>query len=75
MFTYVGPETMFMLSLKPNQREFVSDTVEEAIKMRSEGVDETDIEIQLSPAISTIESWTRTPRIVRRIVLGIYEET
>jgi hypothetical protein len=75
MFTYVGPETMFMLSLKPDQREFVADTVEEAIKMRSEGVDEMDIETQLSPAILTIESWTRTPRIVRRIVLGIYEET
>ncbi len=63
---------MFMLSLKPDQREFVTDTVEEAVKMRSEGLDEKDIESQLKQAIQMIEGWTTTPRIVRRIVLGIY---
>lgn len=63
---------MFMLSLKPDQREFVTDTVEEAVKMRSEGLDERDIESQLKQAIQMIEGWTTTPRIVRRIVLGIY---
>jgi hypothetical protein len=72
MSNYVGPETMFMLSLKPDQREFVTDTVEEAVKMRSEGLDEKDIESQLKQAIQMIEGWTTTPRIVRRIVLGIY---
>jgi hypothetical protein len=72
MSNYVGPETMFMLSLKPDQREFVTDTVEEAVKMRSEGLDERDIESQLKQAIQMIEGWTTTPRIVRRIVLGIY---
>jgi hypothetical protein len=61
-----------MLSLKPDQREFVTDTVEEAVKMRSEGLDEKDIESQLKQAIQMIEGWTTTPRIVRRIVLGIY---
>ena len=72
MSGYVGPETMFMLSLKPEQREFVTDTVEEALKMRSEGLSERDISDRLAYAILTIEGWTSTPRIVRRIVLGTY---
>lgn len=73
MSNYVGPETMFMLSLKPDQREFVSDTVEEALKMRAEGLNEEDIAGRLAYAILTIEGWTSTPRIVRRIILGTYD--
>ncbi len=75
MTGYVGPETMFMLSLKPEQREFVTDAVEEALKMRSDGLSEEDIAGTLAYAILTIEKWTQTPRIVRRIVLGTYAPT
>ena len=73
MTGYVGPETMFMLSLKPLQRDFVTDTVEEALKLRSEGLTNEDISCRLAHAILTIEGWTSTPRIVRRIILGTYE--
>jgi hypothetical protein len=73
MTGYVGPETMFMLSLDPQQRDFVTDTVEEALKMRSEGLNDRDISYRLAYAIFTIEKWTSTPRIVRRLILGTHE--
>jgi hypothetical protein len=73
MTGYVGPETMFMLSLKPEQREFLTDAVEEALKLRSEGLNNEDISYRLAHAILTIEKWTSTPRIVRRLILGTYE--
>lgn len=63
---------MFMLSLTPNQREYVTDAVEEALKMKSEGLSEQEISDRLAFAILAIEKWTNTPRIVRRIVLGTY---
>lgn len=63
---------MFMLSLTPDQREYVSDIVEESLQMRSEGMSEEEISSQLDEAIRIIESWTKTPRIVRRIVMGTY---
>ncbi len=63
---------MFMLSLTPNQREYVTDAVEEALKMKSEGLSEQEISDRLAFAILAIEKWTKTPRIVRRIVLGTY---
>jgi hypothetical protein len=72
MAGYIGPETMFMLSLTPDQREYVSDIVEESLQMRSEGMSEEEISSQLDEAIRIIESWTKTPRIVRRIVMGTY---
>ena len=73
MTGYVGPEMMFMLSLEPQQRDFVTDTVEEALKLRSEGLNDQDISYRLAHAIITIEKWTSTPRIVRRLILGTYE--
>jgi hypothetical protein len=75
MTGYVGPEAMFMLSLKPEQRDFVIDTMEEALKMRSEGLNDEDIAGSLAYEILTIENWTHTPRIVRRIILGTYAPT
>lgn len=64
---------MFMLSLEPQQQDFVTDTVEEALKLRSEGLNDQDIFYRLAYAIITIEKWTSTPRIVRRLILGAYE--
>lgn len=75
MGNYVGPETMFMLSLKPDQREFLSDTIEEAVSMRAEGLNTSEIEQRLSEAIAIVESWSSTPRIVKRLVLGTYDSS
>lgn len=61
---------MFLLSLQPQQREFVTDTVEEAVKMRAEGLGDDEIADRLAYAIRAIEDWTSTPRIVRRMILG-----
>lgn len=70
---YVGPETMFLLSLEPEQREFLTDTIEEAVKMRSEGLGDDEIAGRLADAIRTVEGWTSTPLIVRKLVLGTYD--
>jgi hypothetical protein len=67
---YHTPETMFMLSLRPEQRDYFTDLIEEAVKMRSEGFNDEEILGRLAHAVLTVESWTSTPRIVRRIVLG-----
>ena len=34
---YFGPETMFLLSLEPEQRDYLTDAVNEALKLRAEG--------------------------------------
>lgn len=68
--SYFGPKAMFMLSLQPEQREYFTDLIEEAVKLRSEGLDDDDIVGSLAHAILTVEGWTETPRIVRSIVLG-----
>jgi len=69
---YFGPEVMFVLSLDGRQRDFLTDTVEEALKLRAEGLDDDEIQARLAHAILAIEVWTNTPRIVRQIVLGTY---
>lgn len=71
---YFGPEAMFVLSLEERQRDFLTDTVEEALKLRAEGLDDDEIQARLAHAILAIEGWTNTPRIVRQIVLGTYAE-
>jgi hypothetical protein len=73
MSSPISPETMFLLSLPSQQREFLTDTVEEAVRMRSEGLIDEDIAERLSEAIERLEGWTSTPEIIRRIVLGIYD--
>ena len=70
MGEYFGPEAMFMLSLEPNQREYFTDAVEEAIRMRAEGLSDDEISTRLAHAILAVEGWTKTPRIVRQIILG-----
>lgn len=72
MSGYVGPETMFLLSLKPEQRDYMTDTIEEAVKLRSEGLSDDEISGRLAFAIRTVEGWTSTPRIVRQMILGTY---
>jgi len=69
-----GPEAMFVLSLDERQRDFLTDTVEEALKLRAEGLDDDEIQGHLAHAIIAIEGWTNTPRIVRRVVLGAYAD-
>lgn len=64
---------MFLLSLKPEQRDYLTDAIEEALRLRHEGLSDDEISAQLAHAILAIEGWTTTPRIVRRIVLGTYE--
>jgi len=68
--SYFGPETMFMLSLQPQQREFFSDLIEDAGALRYQGMSDDEILDTLSEGISTVEGWTETPRIVRIIILG-----
>lgn len=67
---YFGPEAMFMLSLEPDQRDYLTDAVEEALRMRAEGLTDDEISGRLAHAILTVEGWTKTPRIVRQIILG-----
>lgn len=64
---------MFLLSLKPEQRDYMTDTIEEAVKLRSEGMSDDEISGRLAFAIRTVEGWTPTPRIVRQLVLGRYD--
>lgn len=71
---YFGPETMFLLSLEPEQRDYLTDAVNEALKLRAEGLNDDEISGRLAHAILAIEGWTETPRIVRKIVLGAYAE-
>ena len=70
MGEYFGPEAMFMLSLESHQREYFIDAVEEAARMRAEGLPDDEISACLAHAILTVEGWTKTPRIVRQIILG-----
>jgi hypothetical protein len=70
---YFGPEAMFMLSLEPDQRDYFTDAMEEALKMRAEGLTDDEISGRLAHAILTVEGWTKTPRIVRQILLGKIE--
>ena len=67
---YFGPEAMFLLSLEPHQRDYLTDAVEEALRMRAEGLSDDEIAGRLAHAIRAVEGWTKTPRIVRQIVLG-----
>jgi hypothetical protein len=67
---YFGPEAMFLLALEPNQRDYLTDAVEEALRMRAEGLTDDEIAGRLAHAILAIEGWTNTPRIVRQIILG-----
>lgn len=63
---------MFLLSLKPEQRDYMTDTIEEAVKLRSEGMSDDEISGRLAFAIRTVEGWSSTPRIVRQMILGTY---
>ena len=54
---YFGPETMFMLSLQPEQREYFIDLIEETVKLRSEGLGDSMIVGSLAHAILTVEGW------------------
>lgn len=67
---YVGPETMFLLSLSPEGRESLTDLVEEALQLRLMGLTTKEIEDRLDSDLSRLESTTTTPRMVRKIVLG-----
>ena len=71
---YFGPETMFLLSLEPEQRDYLTDAVNEALKLRAEGLNDYEISGRLAHAILAIEGWTETTPIVRKIVLGTYAE-
>ncbi|MBM4056829.1 MAG: hypothetical protein FJ275_01160 [Planctomycetes bacterium] len=71
---YFGPEAMFVLSLDERQRDFLTDTIEEALKLRMEGLDDDEIQARLAHAILAIERWTKTPRIIRRIILGTLDD-
>lgn len=67
---YVGPETMFLLSLSPEGRESLTDLVEEALQLRLTGLTTKEIEDRLDSDLTCLESTTPTPRMVRKIVLG-----
>lgn len=67
---YVGPETMFLLSLSPEGRESLTDLVEEALQLRLTGLTTKEIEDRLDSDLTRLESTTSTPRMVRKIVLG-----
>jgi len=71
---YLGPEVMFVLSLDERRRDFLTDTIEEALKLRAEGLNNDEIQARLAHAILAIESWTSTPRIARQIILGTLDK-
>lgn len=72
---YLNPETMFILSLKPEMREKLTDTVEEAVQLRSSGMTTEEIARALEQDIVAIERSSVTPKMVRHIVLGSSLET
>ena len=72
---YLNPETMFILSLSPEMREKLTDTVEEAVQLRSSGMTTEEIARALERDIEVIERSSVTPKMVRHIVLGSSLET
>lgn len=67
---YVGPETMFVLSLSPEGRDTLTDLIEDALELRLTGLTTEEIEDRLNSDLARLESTTPTPQMVRKIVLG-----
>lgn len=67
---YLNAQTMFLLSLDESTRACVSDLIEEAVQLRASGFSTEEIEARLDDDIRRIEDRSKTPRMVRVIVLG-----
>jgi flagellar motor component MotA len=68
--TFLNAQTMFLLSLDESTRTRVSDLIEDAVQLRASGFSTEEIEARLDDDIRRIEDRSKTPRIVRVIVLG-----
>jgi flagellar motor component MotA len=67
---YLNAQTMFLLSLDESTRTCVSDLIEEAVQLRASGFSTEEIEARLDDDIRRIEDRSKTPRMVRVMVLG-----
>jgi hypothetical protein len=70
---YFNAQTTFLMCLKPDSRERITDLIEESLQLRSAGLSTEEIEAQLEEDLKLLEACTTTPRMVRLLVLGHLE--
>lgn len=58
------------MGLDSDKKDFVVTTVEEAVKMRSEGASDEEIVGRLGYAIKVIDDWAPNTEMVRKLILG-----
>jgi len=67
---YFNAQTTFLMSLKPDSRERITDLIEDSLQLRAAGLSTKEIEERLEDDLRLLEAETTTPRMVRLLVLG-----